>query len=157
MSDQQESLGSAISKAVNKGADFNLESFKRAKKLSTAPVAYKEQRWIKLSKSFQDTVSVPGVAIGHINLFRGHSDTGKTTALLETAAECQRMGILPILIITEMKWSWEHARLMGFEFEQIPDERTGEVVDYKGFFLYIDREKLTTIEDVAAFIADILD
>jgi len=34
---------------------------------------------------------------------------------------------------------------------------TGEVVDYKGFFLYIDRERLECIEDVAGFIADILD
>jgi hypothetical protein len=67
------------------------------------------------------------------------------------------MGILPVFIITEMKWDWSHARAMGFQYEEIADPVTGEVVDYQGFFLYIDREKLNCVEDVSAFIADILD
>jgi hypothetical protein len=67
------------------------------------------------------------------------------------------MGILPVFIITEMKWSWEHAKEMGFQLEEVVDKETGEVVDYKGFFIFIDREKLQCIEDVAAFMADILD
>ena len=46
---------------------------------------------------------------------------------------------------------------MGLEVEAIADENTGEVLDYKGFFLYVDRSSLNTIEDVSAFIADILD
>jgi hypothetical protein len=40
--------------------------------------------------------------------------------------------------------------------EPVVDTETGEIVDYKGFFLYIDRGSLNTIEDVAAFIADLL-
>jgi hypothetical protein len=64
---------------------------------------------------------------------------------------------LPVFIITEMKWSWEHAKQMGFQVEDIVDETTGEIVDYKGFFLYTDRSSLGTIEDVAEFIADLLD
>jgi hypothetical protein len=56
-----------------------------------------------------------------------------------------------------MKWSWEHARTMGFQLEDIVDEETGEVVDHKGFFIYRDRTSLNTIEDVAEFIADLLD
>jgi hypothetical protein len=67
------------------------------------------------------------------------------------------MGILPVFIITEMKWSWEHAKQMGFEVQDVVDESTGEVIDYKGFFLYNDRSSLQTIEDVAEFIADLLD
>jgi hypothetical protein len=90
-------------------------------------------------------------------LLRGHSDTGKTTALLEAAVSAQKMGVLPVFIITEMKWDWKHAREMGFEFEEVADPNSGEVIDYKGFFLYIDRERLDCIEDVAGFIADILD
>jgi hypothetical protein len=66
------------------------------------------------------------------------------------------MGVLPVFIITEMKWNWEHAQQMGFEMEPVVDTETGEIVDYKGFFLYIDRGSLNTIEDVAAFIADLL-
>jgi hypothetical protein len=67
------------------------------------------------------------------------------------------MGILPVFIITEMKWDWEHAKKMGFKLEEVVDKETGEVVDYKGFFIYIDRENLQCVEDVAAFIVDLLD
>ena len=148
------SLNSAVSSAIKGTAD--LEKFKKGKNLSSG-VVFKEQRWINLSQAFQDTLQIPGIPVGHITLLRGHSDTGKTTALLEAAVSAQRMGILPVFIITEMKWDWNHAREMGFQFEEVADEKTGEIIDYKGFFLYIDRERLNCIEDVAAFIADILD
>jgi len=149
------SLNAKLSSAINATPD--LSGFKKSKNLSSSPVKFKDQTWIPLSQAFQDTVSVPGIPIGHITLLRGHSDTGKTTCLLEAAVQAQKMGILPVLIITEMKWSWEHARQMGFQFEEVADPVTGEVVDYDGFFLYVDREKLGTIEDVAAFVVDILD
>ena len=67
------------------------------------------------------------------------------------------MGILPVFIITEMKWSWEHAREMGLDFQEVVDESTGEIVDYEGFFIYTDRGQMNTIEDVAAFILDLID
>jgi hypothetical protein len=154
MAKAKESLTSTISGAIKGTAD--LEKFKKGKNLS-AGVVFKEQSWIPLSQAFQDTLQIPGIPVGHITLLRGHSDTGKTTALLEAAVSAQKLGILPVFIITEMKWDWTHAREMGFQFEEIADPATGEVVDYKGFFLYIDREKLECIEDVAGFIADILD
>lgn len=148
-------LNAAISGAVN--GTFDLDNFKKHKNLSSTSVKFKPQQWIPLSEAFQEALQIPGFAIGHINLLRGHSDTGKTTALLEGAVACQKMGILPVFIITEMKWSWEHAQQMGLQFDEVPDPETGEIVDYKGFFLYIDREKLVCVEDVASFIADILD
>jgi len=148
------SLNESIASAV-KGT-FNLEKFIESKNLSSTSIKMKEQRWIPLSPAFQSCLSIPGVPIGHITLLRGHSDTGKTTALLEAAVSAQKMGILPVFIITEMKWNWEHAKQMGLEFEDIPNE-DGEIADYKGFFIYVDRERLNTIEDVAAFIADLLD
>lgn len=154
MAKAKESLTSTISSAIKGTAD--LEKFKKGKNLS-AGVVFKEQSWIPLSQAFQDTLQIPGIPVGHITLLRGHSDTGKTTALLEAAVSAQKLGILPVFIITEMKWDWNHAREMGFQFEEVADPATGEVVDYKGFFLYIDREKLECIEDVAGFIADILD
>jgi hypothetical protein len=76
--------------------------------------------------------------------------------MLEAAVAAQKMGVLPVFIITEMKWSWEHAQQMGFEISPIVDETTGEITDYKGFFIYTDRGALNTVEDVAAFIADML-
>lgn len=154
MAKAKESLTSTISSAIKGTAD--LEKFKKGKNLS-AGVVFKEQSWIPLSQAFQDTLQIPGVPVGHITLLRGHSDTGKTTALLEAAVSAQKLGILPVFIITEMKWDWNHAREMGFQFEEVADPATGEVVDYKGFFLYIDRERLDCIEDVAGFIADLLD
>jgi hypothetical protein len=56
-----------------------------------------------------------------------------------------------------MKWSWEHAQMMGLEVKEIFDEETGELIDYEGNFLYVDRETINTIEDVAAFILDMMD
>jgi len=148
------SLTAAVSAEMK--ANFSLDKFKEKKLLNTN-VKFKEQRWIPFSKALQESISIPGAPMGHITLLRGHSNTGKTTAMLELAINAQKMGILPVFIITEMKWSWEHAKQMGFQIEDIVDETTGEVLDYKGFFLYVDRGTLGTIEDVASFIADLLD
>lgn len=146
-------LASVVSTALNK--PFNLEAFKASKYLNKG-VKFKEQKWIPLSPAIQDALTIPGLPIGHIILLRGHSDSGKTTAMLEAAINGQKMGLLPVFIITEMKWSWEHAKQMGFQVEEVIDESTGEVIDYKGNFIYVDRGSLNTIEDIAAFIADLL-
>lgn len=151
---RSESLTEAISSEIK--SNFNLEKFKE-KKLLNGTVKFKEQKWIPFSKALQESISVAGAPMGHITLLRGHSNTGKTTALLELAISAQKMNILPVFIITEMKWSWEHARTMGFQLEDVVDETTGEVVDHTGFFIYRDRTTLGTIEDVAEFIADLLD
>jgi len=100
---------------------------------------------------------VPGIPAGHICLLRGHSDTGKTTALIEAAVSAQKVGVLPVFIVTEMKWNWEHAKQMGLEFDEVVDEDTGEILNYEGNFIYVDRENLHTIEDVAVFILDLMD
>jgi len=148
------SLTEAISTSLNGSGGFDLKSFKKSKYLDKS-VKFKDEKFIPFSKAFQNIVSLPGAPMGHITLLRGQSDTGKTTLLLETAISAQKMGILPIFIITEMKWSWEHAKQMGFEINEIKDE-TGKIIDYEGFFLYVDRSSLLTIEDVSAFIADLL-
>jgi hypothetical protein len=136
---------------------FNLDNFKKNKGFSSQSVKFKSQDWIKTSQAFQDITSLPGIPAGHITLLRGHSDTGKTTLLLEAAVNAQKQGILPVFIITEMKWSWPHAQTMGLQVEEVVDESTGEVTDYQGFFLYADRGTLNTIEDVSAYILDLLD
>ena len=102
MANAKKSLNASVSQAI-KGT-FDLDRFKQAKYLDQ-PVKFKPQRWIPLSKAFQDTLSIPGIPVGHITLLRGHSDTGKTTAMLEAAVAAQKMGVLPVFIITEMKWS----------------------------------------------------
>jgi len=151
---KSESLTAAVSAELRSG--FDLNKFK-TKKMLNSSVKFKDQRWIPLSSAFQETTSVPGIPMGHIVLLRGHSDTGKTTAMIEAAVSAQKMGVLPVFIVTEMKWNWEHATQMGLEVKRVVDEKTGELLDYEGNFLYIDRENLHTIEDVAAFILDLLD
>jgi hypothetical protein len=146
------SLSAAVSAEIK--SKFDLNKFKSSKGLDKN-VKFKELKWIPLSPAFQEVSGVPGIPMGHISLLRGHSDTGKTTALLEAAVEAQKMGILPVFIITEMKWNWEHAAQMGLQVNLIKDKDTGEVLDYDGNFIYVDRETVHTIEDVAAFIMDL--
>ena len=151
---KRKSLTEAASKELR--SKFDLNAFKDKKGLKQN-VKFKEQEWIPLSKAFQDVTSIPGIPMGHIVLLRGHSDTGKTTALLEGAVEAQKRGIMPVFIITEMKWSWDHARMMGLEVNEVVDKKTGEIVNYDGNFIYVDRETINSIEDVAGFILDLMD
>ena len=153
-SKKSESLTAALSSELR--SNFDLTKFKE-KKMLNQNVKFKEQRWIPLSPAFQEVTSVPGIPMGHIVLLRGHSDTGKTTAMIEPAVSAQKMGVLPVFIVTEMKWNWEHAVQMGLHVKEIVDEQTGEILNYEGNFIYVDRETLHTIEDVAAFILDLLD
>tara|TARA_R110000751_G_scaffold1379_4_gene5184 strand:+ start:11086 stop:12162 length:1077 start_codon:yes stop_codon:yes gene_type:complete len=154
MAKKKKSLSEAVSSEIK--AKFNLDGFKSKKGL-TSKAKFKEQEWIPLSKAYQEITSVPGIPMGHIVLLRGHSDTGKTTALLEAAVEAQKRKVLPVFIITEMKWNWEHAVQMGLEIDEVIDKETGEIVDYTGNFIYVDRETINSIEDVAAFILDLID
>ena len=154
MAKKSASLTEAVSAELKKG--FSLDKFKE-KKLLKGNVKFKDQTWIPLSEAFQEVTSIPGIPMGHIVMLRGHSDTGKTTALLEAAVSAQKAGILPVFIITEMKWNWEHAMQMGLQVEEKVDPDTGEVVDYVGQFIYVNRETLNTIEDVAGFILDLID
>lgn len=150
----KKSLSEAVSKEIK--SKFDLSSFKEKKGLKQN-VKFKDQEWIPLSSAFQDVTSIPGIPTGHIVLLRGHSDTGKTTALLEAAVSAQKRGILPVFIITEMKWNWEHAKQMGLQFNEIVDEKTGEITNFEGEFIYADRETIHSIEDVAGFILDLMD
>jgi hypothetical protein len=151
----KKSVSETVSTVLGDKSKFNLASFKKSKFLDQS-VKFKAQKWLPLSPAFNEVLSLPGIPMGHITLLRGHSDTGKTTAMLECAVAAQKAGVLPVFIITEMKWNWEHVKQMGFKINEVWDENTGELVDYDGDFIYIDRSTLGTVEDVAAFIADLL-
>ena len=154
MARKKKSLTEAVSAEIQ--SNFNLDAFKEKKGLKQN-IKFKDQEWIPLSQAFQDVTSIPGIPMGHIVLLRGHSDTGKTTAMIEAAVSAQKRKILPVFIITEMKWSWDHARMMGMDVEEIVDEKTGEILNYEGNFIYVDRETINSIEDVSAFILDLID
>ena len=154
MARTKKTLGEAVSKEIQ--SNFNLDAFKTKKGLKSN-IKFKDQDWIPISTAFQEVTSIPGIPMGHIVLLRGHSDTGKTTALLEAAVAAQKRNIMPVFIITEMKWSWDHAKMMGLEVDEVKDPETGEVVNYEGNFIYVDRETINSIEDVAGFILDLID
>ena len=154
MARTKKTLGEAVSKEIQ--SNFNLDAFKTKKGLKSN-IKFKDQDWIPISAAFQEVTSIPGIPMGHIVLLRGHSDTGKTTALLEAAVSAQKRDIMPVFIITEMKWSWDHAKMMGLEVDEVKDPETGEVVNYEGNFIYVDRETINSIEDVAGFILDLID
>jgi hypothetical protein len=155
---KRNTINDAASAAIksSSGKSFDLDSFKKSKNLSESS-KFKKQRWIPFSPAVADALSIQGVPMGQVTIARGGSDTGKTTLMIEAAVSAQQLGVLPVFIITEMKWDFAHAKKMGLEVEVVSNAETGEEVDYKGFFLYVDRSSLNTIEDVSAFIADILD
>jgi hypothetical protein len=153
MAKKTESLSGNIGKAIT--GTFSLDKFKKGKNLGQSSSNFKPQAWINFTEPVKEMLEMPGVPKGHITLVRGHSNTGKTTLLIEAAIEAQRTQVLPVIIITEMKHSWEHWSAMGFDLGESVDEDGNK--SYDGFFLYADREQLQSIEDVAAFIADLLD
>lgn len=115
--------------------------FSSIKKKFSKEAEYKSDRFLDLGDAFLDATGIPGPAMGHINMFLGHSDTGKTTALVKAAVDAQKKGILPVFIITEQKWNWDHAVLMGFNKED-------------DFYLF--NSDFDYIEQITDFINEIL-
>lgn len=122
-------------------------------------VSDKPLEWFVLPKGFHDALKIPGIPKGYVSMVRGFPNTGKSTIKLNLIAECQRMGVLPVIYETESNFAWDHARACGVEFEEVwgdvevddIDQETGEVigtkivkevVDYKGFFLFFDNDIL---------------
>jgi hypothetical protein len=116
--------------------------FSAIKKKFSKEAEYKPDRFLDLGDAFLDATGLPGPAVGHINMFLGHSDTGKTTALVKAAVDAQKKGILPVFIITEQKWNWDHAVLMGFNKED-------------DFYLF--NSDFEYIEQITEFINDVID
>lgn len=150
---KRKSLSDAVDKELK--SKFSLDKFKLSKGLNNK-VKFKDQKWIPFSPALQEALSLPGCPVGHVVIVRGRSNTGKTTTAMELAVSAQKMGILPVLIITEMKHSWPHWKQMGFEMEDVKD-KDGKIIDHEGFFIYRDRSTLNSIEDIASFISDLLD
>lgn len=116
-------------------------NFDSIKKKFSKEAEYKPDRFLDLGDAFLDATGIPGPAIGHINMFLGHSDTGKTTALVKSAIDGQKKGIVPVFIITEQKWNWDHAELMGFDREND----------------YLFNSDFEYIEQITDYINDVLD
>jgi len=110
---------------------------------------YKPDLFLNCGEAFLEASGVPGPCMGHINMLLGHTNTGKTSALISSAVDAQRRGILPVFLVTEKKWSFEHCQLMGMD---IYKDDEGE---WQGFFLY--RDDFNYIEQVTDYINEIMD
>jgi recombination protein RecA len=92
---------------------FDLDAYKESIKIADTPL--KQDVFVTLNECLHAVLGMPGIPLGHITQIYGLSDTGKTSMLFHTAAQAQKQGILPVMIITEGKVDWDRAALMGFE------------------------------------------
>ena len=121
-----------------KKKEFSLDAIKD--KYSTK-TKYKDTQFFEVGEAFHNSCGIPGPAMGNINMFLGHSNSSETTALVKTAVDAQKKGVVPVFIITEQKWSWDHAELMGFD-------RNGD---------YLFNSDFEYIEQITDYINELLD
>jgi hypothetical protein len=129
-----------------KKKEFSLDAIKD--KYSTK-TKYKDESFYNCGEAFMEACGLPGPVLGGINMFLGHSNTSKTTAMILAAVDAQKKGHLPVFIITEKKWSWEHAIELGLQAEK------NEFGEYDGMFIFND--SFDVIEQATDFINQILD
>jgi hypothetical protein len=127
-------------------SDKEVKSFKS--KFSTK-TKYKETEFYNCGEAFLEACGLPGPVMGGINMFLGHSNSSKTTAMILAAVDAQKRGHLPVFIITEKKWSWEHAVQLGLEANKNSDG------DWEGEFIFNDG--FDYIEQISDFVNEVLD
>ena len=128
-----------------KKKEFSLDAIKE--KYSTK-TKYKETDFYEVGEAFHSSCGLPGPALGNINMFLGHSNSSKTTALVKAAVSAQKKGHLPVFIITEKKWSWDHAVELGLVAEMTDGEWDGQ---------FIFNDNFDYIEQVTDYINELLD
>jgi len=107
---------------------FSLADFK--KKAGCEDVPDKPLTWLRTSAAMEKATGLPGFAKGYVNLCRGFSNTGKSTAVCEGIVAAQKDGDLVIIIDTENNMGMERLVKMGF--------------DINGEYILIDNEYLLT-------------
>jgi hypothetical protein len=123
--------------------------FEDIKSKFSSKTKYKPEAFYNCGEAFMEACGLPGPVMGGINVNIGHSNTSKTTAMILAAADAQRRGHLPVFIITEKKWNFEHAVELGLQAEKNED---GE---WEGMFIFND--SFDYIEQVTDFMNEILD
>ena len=110
---------------------------------------YKETNYYNCGEAFHNACCIPGPVMGGVNMFLGHTNSSKTTAMILAAADAQKRGDLPVFIITERKWSWEHAVELGLKAQK------NENGEWDGDFIFND--SFDYIEQATDFINELLD
>lgn len=142
---------------------FSLQDYKQKNKMSDVPD--KPLTWIPLSPSMIDATGLPGFAMGYVNLARGFSNTGKSTAICEGIVSAQKISarndialpILPIIIDTENNIGRERLTKMGFDWG-------GDYIEIDNDYLLENfgkkqnpKRREAAIEDLAACIYHFID
>ena len=99
-----------------KKEEFNLEDW--ASNDGKVEVKYKPEEVIPVTEVFAQAMNRSGIKLGEMTTFYGLSDSGKTSLLIHIAAQAQKQGIIPILIITENKMDWNRAQRMGLDISK---------------------------------------
>ena len=126
--------------------EFSLADYK--KKTGAVEVPDKPLQWIKCDEALEKATGLPGFAKGYVNLCRGYTNTGKSTAVCKAIVNAQKMGILPIIIDTENNLGKDRLTLMGFDWE-------GDYLFIKNDFLLNTFGKKQDKDRVAASIEDL--
>lgn len=75
-------------------------------------------KWLTMPEAVSEAMGLPGLPFGAITQVYGKKDSGKTSMLMQGIAECQKQGILPILILSEPKFDFKRlATFMGADPE----------------------------------------
>lgn len=149
--------------------EFSLSDYKNKKGLNDE-VKDKPLDFIPMSKAYVEATGM-AVPIGFVSIVAGYSSVGKSTMVMEAIVGSQKKGILPVIIDLENNFSFERAKLMGMEFDEVFDETTGELISYDGFFIYVNNDYIlknfdkkrnpklneATIEGLAMMINTFLD
>lgn len=95
---------------------FSLDDFR--KKIGAPVVESKPLQWIPIDDGLRRATGMPGVPKGYVTLFRGYSNTGKSTALMRSMVNAQKAGDFVIIIDTENNIDEGNVRLtkMGFDW-----------------------------------------
>lgn len=137
--------------------NFSLDNFK--KKIGAEKVPSKPLVWIPIDDGLKEATGMPGIPKGYVSLFRGYSNTGKSTALMRGIVNAQKMGDFPIIIDTENNIDEGNVRLtnMGFDWN-------GEYLLVNNKYLLENygivqdkNRKEASIEDLGKAIYDFLD
>jgi len=106
-------LNDKVRKPIPK-KEFSLDNYKR--KIGGEDVPDKPLQWIKCDDALEKATGLPGFAKGYVNLCRGYTNTGKSTALCEGIVNAQKMGLLPVIIDIENNLGKDRLELMGFDW-----------------------------------------
>ena len=129
-----------------KKKEISLDSIKS--KFSTK-TKYKPESYYNCGDAFMEACGLPGPIMGGINMFLGHSNSSKTTAMILSGVDAQKKGHLPVFIITEKKWSWSHAVELGLNAVQ------NDEGEWDGDFIFND--SFDYIEQATDYVNDLID